>query len=134
VPQAQIDIKEAIKVVEGHMTAIYELAEKVGTLSTAALAFTVTFAKNIAPSGATGAPLLIKISWCCFLIAIIGFYLVYLARIETRKRARKAFFEPNDRVYDSVLPPWYFKVGRWLLHIGFLGGFTLLGVFGIQNF
>lgn len=133
-PPAQIDIKEPIKVVERHMTAIYELAEKVGTLSTAALAFTITFAKSIVPPGAAGVPLLIKVSWCCFLLAIIGFYLVYFARIEIRKRARKAFFEPNDRLSDSVLPPWYFKVGYRMMNIGFLGGISLLGIYGIQHF
>jgi hypothetical protein len=75
-PQAKSDIEKAVKAVEGHMTAIYELAEKVGTLSTAALAFTITFAKNITPLGTTEVPFLIKGSWYCFLLAIIGFYLV----------------------------------------------------------
>ena len=133
-PPPQIDIRKAIEAVEDHMTAIYELAEKVGTLSTAALAFTVTFAKSITPPGTTGLPLIVKLSWLCFLAAIIGFHLVYLARIETRRRAREALFTDNDRPYDFVTPPWYFKIGRSLMSIGFLGGFFLLGIYGLQNF
>ena len=134
VAPAQVDIKEVIKAVENRMTAIYQLAEKVGTLSAAALAFTITFAKSMTPPGTTGLPIIIKIPWLCFLAAVIGFFLVYLARIEIRRRARVALLAENDRPYDFITGPWYFKIGRWLTSVGFLGGLFLLAIYGLQNF
>jgi uncharacterized membrane protein len=129
-----MDIKKVIDAAEDHMTAIYQLADKIGTLSTAALAITVTFAKGLTPTGAGGLPLIIKLSWFCFLTAIIGFVLIFCAKVNIRRRARIALFEENDRAYEIIKAPCYLHVGLWLSTIGFLAGLFSLAIYGFWFF
>jgi hypothetical protein len=134
VPPPQVDIKEVIKASANHLAAMYQLAEKIGTLATAALAFTVTFAKSITPPGTTVLPPLIKVAWLCFVAAVIGFFLVYLGSINMLKRIRPALLDESTPRVNFIKPPCYFHVGIWLTCWGFLIGLMLLAIYGIKHF
>ena len=113
------------------LEALYQLADRLATLSAAALALTVTFRKDLAGDGLEYVWAL-KASWLAFILAIIGFILVYLGRISIHRRAVIAARNPVLEV-EIVLPPWYFRLGRLLLLTGFLAGMMLLASIGIIN-
>jgi hypothetical protein len=114
------------------MATIYKLADKVATLSTGVLAFTITFAKNTVLPAASHHPCSLKVSWLCFLLAISGFFLIYLGKSALEGRILAALRAGGSGV-RTIVPPWYFHVGRWCLGVGFLGGIACLAVYGFQS-
>lgn len=108
------------------LEALYQLADRLATLSAAALALTITFRKDLAGDGLEYVWAL-KASWLGFILSIIGFILVYLGRISMHRRAVIASRKPE---VDIVLPPWYFRFGRIFLLAGFLSGMLLLAAIG----
>jgi len=122
-------INQLIRAMDERMQAAYTLAEKVATLSTAVLAFTVTFAKS--SSGSTGAqlPVSIKLAWLGFLVAVLGSYLVHHSKIEFHRRTINAL-RNSDTQFVLIKPSWQFHVGRWMLSVGFMSGMILLVIYG----
>lgn len=112
---------------EAKMKAFYDLAQHISTLSSGALAVTVTFVPVVGKS-----PIslwILRSGWLCFILAVVGFVLIHMARVAS-----------YDPVLDSVRagrglpftvsPAWYFHVGRHLLIFGFLLGLILLAAYG----
>jgi hypothetical protein len=111
------------------MAAFYRLAEHIATLSSGALALSVTFAKG----GIDKSPCslwCLRGAWFGFILAAAGFVLIHLARIASYDtvldRVRKGLGLP-----PTVAPRWYFYIGRHLLIWGFLCGLFLLALYGV---
>jgi hypothetical protein len=125
-PQEQEVITNAFK---EKMNALYHLAQHIATLSSGALAISVTFTKT----GIDKCPIalwFLRGAWIGFILAVFGFVLIHLARI-----ASYDAFLDNMRagkgVPSTVVPPWYFHIGRHLLIVGFIFGLLFLAIFGM---
>lgn len=116
---------------EKRLDALYQLADRLATLSAGALALTVTFRKDLGGSSSEHLWAL-KTSWVGFILAVIGFLLVYLGRVEIHRRLAENAITSSS-AYAKALPPWYAKVGKILLVVGFLAGLLLLAFFGAVN-
>lgn len=113
------------------LDALYQLADRLATLSTAALALTVTFRKDLAGNSPEFIRVLVlKTAWVAFILSVVGFVIIYIGRIDIHKRAVKAARIESTHLL-VILPPWYFRVGRILLLAGFLGGLMLLASIGL---
>jgi hypothetical protein len=115
------------------MTTIYHLADRIATLSTGVLAFTVAFVKNAVPPATSSEQWSLKVSWFCFLVAIIGFVLIYLGKSSLEGRVLKTLRAGGSGT-RTITPPWYFHFGRWFLAIGFLAGIVCLAIHGLHSF
>ena len=111
------------------LDALYQLADRLATLSTAALALTVTFRKDLAGTGLEYS-FVLKVSWISFVLSVLGFVIIYVGRIDIHRRAVIAAGTSTASTL-VILPPWYFRIGRLLLLAGFLGGLMLLASIGL---
>lgn len=114
------------------MNAFYNLAQHIATLSSGVLAVSVTFIK-IGIDKCPVAMWFLRGAWVGFILAVVGFVLIHLARIASYDSVLDSVREGRG-CPPTVSPPWYFHIGRHLLIWGFLSGLLLLAVFGsIQN-
>ena len=110
------------------MAAFYRLAEHIATLSSGALALSVTFAK----SGIDKCPVafwFLRGAWFGFILAVVGFVLIHVANIASYDVALDSV-RAGRGLPRTVAPRWYFHVGRYLLIWGFICGLSLLAFYG----
>lgn len=124
-PDGEFASEDLVKLLE----ALYQLADRIATLSTAALALTITFRKDLVGDGLQHT-LVLKASWICFVLSVIGFVLIYVGRISFHLRAVIGKQTPTGQLFTALLP-WYFPVSRILLLAGFLAGLMLLALIGL---
>src|SRR5882724_308939 len=122
------DSNAALDESKKQIDSLYHLADKVATLSTGALALTITFQRDIGSVGGCGI-IFLKLSWIGFIVSIIGFFFIYLGKIEGHKRLKKAIVDQQTRFVGAQLP-FYFHIGRLFLVCGFLIGLILLAIYG----
>lgn len=120
------DEKLVLGAFEKKMEALYHLAEHLVTLSSGALALTVTFADKHS-TGLAGC--FLKLSWVGFIAVAIGFTLIHLAKLATYQDFIEGV-RSGKGASISLEPPRYFHIGRWLLVAGFLAGLMFLALFG----
>jgi len=109
------------------MDALFQLADKLATMATGALALTVTFRRDM--SAPTNSMWVLKASWVAFIITVIGFLLVYWGRIALHKRLTREAIR-SERPYVIASFPWYARIGQFLLIMSFLAGLGLLAFYG----
>jgi len=108
---------------------LYVLAEKLTSLSAGCLALTVTFRRDIL-SGNNDVWIL-KMAWGGFILVVIAFVLLYLARMELYRRVIDSAISNN--LFISGKQPWYFKLAFYALFLGFLTGIGSLAFYGFTH-
>lgn len=107
---------------EERLDTLYMLAEKLTTLSVGALALTVTFLKD-------ARSWVLKTAWDGFILVIVAFVILYLARIELYDRLSDSAVNSKD-LYIGATQPWYFKIALYALLAGFIIGVGFLAFYG----
>lgn len=127
--------------IQSAMNKIAELSEKklnaqktfldrVITVSTGALALSVTFRTSIA-GGNPGSIVLLKVAWIAFGIASVAGVIMHLAPASACKNLVKEMESNlNSR---SAVPHWFFPVLWFAVLIAFPLGITCLVCFGVVN-
>jgi hypothetical protein len=110
------------------MDALYSLAQHIATLSSGVLAVSVTFIQ-VGIGKCPVAMWFLRGAWAGFILAVVGFVLIHLARIGSYDAVLDSV-RGGHGLPPTVAPPWYFHVGRHSLIWGFLSGLLLLAVFG----
>jgi len=110
--------------------SLYQLADRLAALATGSLALTVTFRKDLAASSSQDLWML-KTSWVGFVVTVIGFVLIYHGRIAVHQRMVECAI--NSRRPLTASPPCYFRIGRFLLLLGFCVGLAFLAFYGLKH-
>jgi len=99
------------------MEAFYHLGQHIATLSSGALAVTVTFVTVVGKSPVS--LWILRSGWLCFVFAVVGFVLIHMAKVASYDTVLDSVREGRG-LPITVSPKWYFYLGRWLL----IGGFS----------
>lgn len=112
--------------------------DRVITLSTGALALSITFRTSFSKAEPTLGWIL-KVSWGAYVIAILAGVLLLFGRAESHRRSaklEKAKLKepPPAKTYIITLPPpaWLSPAG-WIMAISFLIGIVALATFAMLN-
>jgi hypothetical protein len=121
--------KAAFDEFQKRMDSMYELADRLATLASGALALSVTFSSAQAAQGSI-ASWMLRISRFGFIATVGGFLLIHVAKIEMHKRLFDEI-RAKESLDVSAAPRPYFHVGRHLLVWGFSIGLVFLAFFGV---
>jgi hypothetical protein len=112
--------------------------DRVITLSTGALALSITFRTSFSKAEPTLSWIL-KVSWIAYVIAILAGVLLLFGRAESHRRSAKFQKEkmkepPPVKPYTVTLPPpgWLPKAA-WTMAVSFVIGIVALATFAIIN-
>jgi hypothetical protein len=112
------------------MDTMYQLADRLATLASGALALSVTFTRGALPHAGC-AVWFLRISWVSFLCTFAGYILIHLAKISVYQNFLDDIRSGAPTAPSNMEPPTHFHVGRYLLLLGFSSGLIFLALFGV---
>lgn len=117
--------------------AFFAFAEKLVTLSTGALALSITFRKSFSLPVPSHLGLL-QFSWIAFTLVILAATLVQFGRIKLHEKLAKAAGRAaaaDDEVPSFVTahPGWWFGPAKWIMLFSFPSAIIALAAFALFN-
>jgi hypothetical protein len=116
--------------------AFFAFAEKLVTLSTGALALSITFRKSFSLPVPSHLGLL-RFSWIAFTLVILAATLVQFGRIKLHeklaKAAGRAATVDEETVFIKAHPGWWFGPAKWIMLLSFPAAIVALAAFALYN-
>jgi hypothetical protein len=116
--------------------AFYAFTERLVTLSTGALALSITFRKSFSQPVPVHLELL-RFSWIAFVVVILTSTLVQFGRITIHQRlaraAGQAATADNDTYVIAAGPGWWHGPAKWIMLLSFPAGIVTLAAFALYN-
>lgn len=107
--------------------AYYRLVDLIITLSTGAVALSVTFRTSL--SGQHGNTAWLKISWIAFILAIVAGLFAHYGKIVHHKRMANIFDLKEELTSSTVYLQWWANLAKWTMPLGFVGGLVTFAIF-----
>jgi hypothetical protein len=116
--------------------AFYAFSERLVTLSTGALALSITFRKSFSQPNPVHLDLL-RFSWIAFTVVILTSTLVQFGKIRMHHKlaieAGRAAAEDLDAQFISAHPGWWHAPARWIMLLAFPSAIIFLAAFALYN-
>lgn len=125
-----MDTELALDHVGKHSEALYDFADRITTLSTGALALSITFRKDIA--GASPAAIwLLQSSWAAFTIAVICCTIYRFSKAKAHAHIVQAVLKGETRGIMEV--GLFYDICFLIARLTFLCGVVALVAFAVKN-
>lgn len=128
-PRNQIELIQ--KHTDQRTSAFYSFCDRVITLSTGALALSITFRSSFA--GASPVHLwLLKLAWICFTVAILAALVTHLGRSRSHTKVIQDLLQDSGRVIVGS-PGRFFACAIWSMYVSFFLAIASLAGFAFIN-
>jgi hypothetical protein len=113
--------------IESMNTAYYRLVDLIITLSTGAVALSVTFRTSFSSEHAH--TVWLKISWVAFIIAIIAGLFAHYGRVAHHKRMANIYGLKAPLKSPTVYLHWWATLSKWIMPSAFVAGLISFALF-----
>jgi hypothetical protein len=128
-PQNQIDLIQ--KHTDQRTAVFYSFCDRVITLSTGALALSITFRSSFTGSSSIHLWLL-RFAWICFTVAILAALITHLGRIRSHTKVISELLQDSGRVVVGS-PGRFFTCAIWAMYASFFLAIASLAGFAFIN-
>jgi magnesium-transporting ATPase (P-type) len=118
--------------VEQMNEAYFSFVDRIITLSTGALALSITFRTSFSRPQAAHIWIL-QLCWIAFLIAILSALAITLGRAIIHKRTANVYRSAKGPINKLLTPPKWFIFAGWIMSSSFAVAIVTLAIFAIFN-
>src|SRR5438477_5275945 len=118
--------KKAAEQADLRNKALYSFAEKLVTLSTGALALSITLRRSYSQTKPIH-PELLRWCWAAFIAVILAATLVQFWRVHFHQELASAAAKASaDQNFIGIEPAWWFTLSKWVMLLAFPAAILLL--------